>query len=344
MPEPEKKDPYYSYTPYFPDLDKIFHYDPPYGYNFMGTGWTNADFFPAFEEKVIEDRGDCEVVQDSAGRHVLCFKGRRTGFMPEYLDHPVKDKKSWEEKCKWRLNPKGTQRFHDFETRAKPVALHAAAQGMFMFQNMIGGYMYLRSLMGPEELLYKFHDDPDLIHDCMQTWLELSDAVVAYHQRYVTLDQLAFGEDICYKTASLISPDMMREFLFPYYQQLITNTRQRQLDPQRKLHIFIDTDGHAESAIPVYQEIGMTAMGPFEVASDCDVVEIGKKYPDLIIHGGVDKRVLAEGKQAIDEFVDRVFPAMQKRGGYLPTCDHQIPSEVTYENYLHYRKRALEFA
>ena len=39
--------------------------------------------------------------------------------------------------------------------------------------------------------------------------------------------------------------------------------------------------------------------------------------------------------------VDRIFPAMRARGGYIPTCDHGVPEEVPYENYLHYRKRAL---
>jgi hypothetical protein len=47
---------------------------------------------------------------------------------------------------------------------------------------------------------------------------------------------------------------------------------------------------------------------------------------------------------AIDEMVDRIFPAMQARGGYIPTCDHGVPEEVSCENYLHCRKRALEFA
>ena len=85
-------------------------------------------------------------------------------------------------------------------------------------------------------------------------------------------------------------------------------------------------------------------MSPFEVASGCDVVEIGKQYPDLVMTGGIDKRILAKSKEAIDEMVDRIFPAMQARGGYIPTCDHGVPEEVPYENYLHYRKRALEFA
>jgi hypothetical protein len=80
------------------------------------------------------------------------------------------------------------------------------------------------------------------------------------------------------------------------------------------------------------------------VASGCDVVEIGRQYPWLVMSGGVDKRVLAQGPKAIDAMVDHVFPAMQARGGYIPTCDHGVPEEVSFENYMHYRKRCLEFA
>jgi len=35
---------------------------------------------------------------------------------------------------------------------------------------------------------------------------------------------------------------------------------------------------------------------------------------------------------------------MRARGGYIPTCDHGVPEEVTLDNYLHFRKRCLEFA
>ena len=142
----------------------------------------------------------------------------------------------------------------------------------------------------------------------------------------------------------LISPDMIREFLFPYYQQLLTNCRRRQLDPSRRLRFQVDTDGRSTTVIDLYRELGMTHMSPFEVASGCDVVEVGRQYPDLLISGGVDKRILAQGKDAIDEMIDRIFPVMQARGGYLPTCDHGVPAEVSLENYMHFRKRCLEFA
>jgi hypothetical protein len=323
--------------------DILFGYDPPGDYDFMGLGWTTAGFDPVFEEAVLEDRGEHEVVRDKAGRHVLYFKGRRSGFMPEYIDHPVKDWKTWEEDVKWRLDPATPSRYKNIPQWAENGRA-LIAKGAMVTQRVIGGYMYLRSLMGPGDLLYQFHDNPDLIHDCMRTWFKLADAIIAEHQKHVTFDELFFGEDICYNHGSLISPAMMREFLVPYYQQLIGNMKARQIDKTRHLFFQIDTDGFANPTIPLYRELGMDVMSPFEVASGCDVVEVGRQYPDLVLCGGVDKRELAKGKAAIDRLVDRIFPAMQKRGGYIPTCDHGVPEEVSYQDYLHFRRRCLEFA
>ncbi len=323
------------------DLAEVFHYDPPGIHSLGQLGWCEAAFAPPFEVKVIERRGDHEVEQDCAGRRVLYFKGRRTGFMPEYLDHPAKDRKTWEENVQWRLDPGSPERYADLDARMAQAKAQAA-QGMFIVQNLIGGYMYLRSLMGPADLLYMFCEAPDLIHDCMRTWFELADAVIARHQQHVTLDEIFFAEDICYNHGPLISPDMMREFLFPYYQQLIDTLKTRQIDKTRHLYVQIDTDGFANPVIPLYKESGMDVMSPFEVAAGCDVVEIGRQYPDLVMFGGIDKRVLATTKKQIDKHLEYIMPTMRERGGYIPTCDHGVPAEVSLENYLHYRKRCVE--
>jgi uroporphyrinogen decarboxylase len=323
-------------------FDQLFDYDPPGDHTLGQLGWCEAAFVPCFETKIVEDLGEHEVEQDYAGRHVLYFKGRRSGFMPEYLRHPVTDMASWRENVKWRLDPSSPERWADLEERMAQ-ARHAAAQGLMIVQNVIGGYMYLRSLIGPADLLYAFHDQPELIHDCMRAWCDLADAVIARHQEYVTIDEIFLAEDICYKNGPLISPAMMREFLLPYYQQLIANLRARQIDKSRHLYVQIDTDGDCRPVIDVYVEgIGMDVMSPFEVAAGCDVVEIGRQYPGLAMRGGVDKRVLARGRAAIDEMVERIFPATKARGGYIPSCDHGVPAEVPYQDYLYYRKRAVE--
>lgn len=326
------------------ELAELFGFDPAGKYSLGGLGWCEAGFCPLFEEKQLEDCGEYEIVQDFAGRAVKYFKNRRQGFMPEYVDHPVKDMKSWEEKCKWRMDPRSPERYLHMKEQMS-AAQKAAGEGQVICQQVVGGYMYLRSLMGPLDLMYLLYDDPELIHECMKTWFELADAVIAEHQKYVTLDEIFFGEDICYNHGSLISKDMIKEFLFPYYQQLLSNAKKRQIDKTRKLYFQLDTDGFSDDVIDLYREgIGMDYLSPFEVASGCDVVRTGKEYPDLLISGGIDKRILAAGKDQIDRELDRIMPVMKRRGGYIPTCDHGVPEEVSFENYMHYRKCMKEYA
>jgi len=324
------------------DLAEIFDYDPGATFDFSGLGWCEAAFDPYFESKILEDRGEHELVQDWAGRGVLVFKGRRNGFMPEYVDHPVKDMKSWQENCKWRLDPDSPERWKDFD-KLIDGARTAAGRGDMVRQMLVGGYMYLRSLIGPVDLMYAWYDMPEVVHDCMQTWLTMADAVTARHQEHLTFDETFLAEDICYNTGPLCSPETMREFLLPYYEQLIANIKGRQIDRTRHMYVQIDTDGRAPSVIDLYRKsIGMDVMSPFEVASGCDVVAIGRQYPDLAMFGGIDKRVLAKTKADIDEMLERIIPPMRARGGYIPTCDHGVPEEVTLDNYLHYRRRCVE--
>lgn len=223
-------------------LHELFGYDGAGSFGLGRLGWCEAAFVPAFEEKIVEECGDHEIAQDYAGRHVVFFKDRRVGFMPEYVAHPVKDQKTWEEDVVWRLDPTTPARWADFDAHAAN-AVAAASQGLLISQRLIGGYMYLRSLIGPVDLLYMVHDNPRLIHSCMQAWFVLADAVAARHQERVTIEEVFFAEDICYNHGPLISPDMIREFLLPYYQQLIANVKHRNINQARRVYVQVDTDG-----------------------------------------------------------------------------------------------------
>ena len=131
---------------------------------------------------------------------------------------------------------------------------------------------------------------------------------------------------------------MMREFLTPYYRALYDELQAGQSE---HLHFDIDTDGDCRPVIDVYLEMGVDGMNPFEVASGCDVVEIGEKYPTLTMHGGIDKRILAKGPDAIDAMLAHIMPPMVRRGRYYPTCDHAVPEDVSLANYMHYRERVM---
>jgi len=355
----------------------LFMYDPQAVFHSgLGLGWCEPPFLPPFEAKVLEVIGDHEIIQDVAGRHLKVFKGRRHGFMPDYLKHAVTNMADWEAVAP-RLDPTVEARWEGLADRVMDARRTADAVDGIMSQYLIGGYMYLRAMIGPEDVLYMFYDQPEVIHAAMQGWLDLMDAGLARVQAVTEIDQIDMAEDICYNHGLLISPDAFREFLMPYYQQLLGNARARQKTPSaqrpvplrkgditedlrardvprakgdrplgrgglRPIWLHVDTDGDCRPSIPLYLELGMTRMSPFEVASGCDVVEIGRQYPDLMMSGGIDKRVLAAGKDAIDAHLAHIMPAMVERGGYYPTCDHGVPIEVSFENYLHYRRRVCE--
>jgi len=50
---------------------------------------------------------------------------------------------------------------------------------------------------------------------------------------------------------------------------------------------------------------------------------------------GIDKRAIAAGGQAIKNEIDRLRPLMESVG-YFPGCDHGIPQDVSWQNFVEY--------
>ena len=85
--------------------------------------------------------------------------------------------------------------------------------------------------------------------------------------------------------------------------------------------------------------VGVCGVYPFEVAAGMDVVEVRKAFPKLAIAGGIDKRALFEGREAIDrELENRVSPILEQ-GRFIPTVDHMVSMDVSFDNFRYYREK-----
>jgi hypothetical protein len=322
-----------------PTWGQVFGFDEEANAFMRGAlGWCEPAFYPAIEQKVLDSSGDYDIVRDAAGRTVKNLKKNGYYTMPTFLKHAVANDADWHEEIAPRLDPKTPGRWATFQIDVAKTRSECD-KGKFVSLRGVGGYMYLRSLVGPEGICYMLVDNPALVHKMMQAWLALADEVSARHQQCYEFDEVFLGEDICYNHGLLISPDMVREFLFPYYRQLLSNIRSRQ---KRRLYFQIDTDGQTAEFVDLYLEIGLDMISPFEVAAGNDLLQYARKYPNLIILGGIDKRILAAGPREIDGYLRKFIPPLAKRGGYIPTCDHGVPANVSLANYMHYRKRIME--
>jgi len=61
----------------------------------------------------------------------------------------------------------------------------------------------------------------------------------------------------------------------------------------------------------------------------------------LLLMGGIDKRAMAAGPEAIESERERVVPLLEE-GGYVPWCDHHVPPDVSLEHYQYYVRRMQE--
>jgi uroporphyrinogen decarboxylase len=134
----------------------------------------------------------------------------------------------------------------------------------------------------------------------------------------------------------MVSLSIVREFMLPYYKRIIDFLKAHGV----KI-ILVDTDGDCNSLIPLFVEVGVTGMYPFEVHCGMDIVKVRQQYPTLQMCGGIPKSEITKGRAAIDKILEPVAEVI-KTGGYIPFGDHFIPPDVPWEEFLYYRTRLNE--
>jgi uroporphyrinogen decarboxylase len=102
-------------------------------------------------------------------------------------------------------------------------------------------------------------------------------------------------------------------------------------------HIWLDSDGNTEVLIPLFIEAGITYHWPLERAAGMDPLALREKYGHaLALGGGIDKHALLLGRRAIEEELYRHVPQLLEDGGYIPSIDHWIPPDVSYDSFMYY--------
>ncbi len=288
----------------------------------------NLKVVPHFEETTIEESGEYRIFIRTDGVTCKEFKGRGKSSMPHWIDYPIKNRDDWNE-FKRKLNPNSLSRYpawwgdrkKTLAQRDYPVKIEAGSL-----------YGWLRNWIGVERFSMMFYDEPDFVHEMMDYITEFVINTIHRALDDVKIDYACLWEDMSYKTGSLLSPRMFKEFMMPRYKKITGLLREHGVDI-----IFIDSDGDINELIPLWFESGINGMYPLEVAGGMDTVKLRKKYgKDILLIGGIDKRALAKGKEAIDKELLYKLPFLFTKGGYIPWVDHLIPPDVSFENYMYY--------
>ncbi len=286
---------------------------------------------PAFPRQVFEETENTILYRSGNGVIVKQFSHPGSSLVSTaFVDYPIKNRKDWIRYREERLDPYAPGRYPE------PAEWEALKKDWLVREGVIsidGGsfYGFLRDWIGFENLSFFLYDDPDLVHEMMDYLAEFFIRVLEKAVEEVEIDFAMFWEDMCYKAGPLLSPAHFRQFMLPNYLKVTSFLQKHGV----KLS-WVDCDGNIEALLPLWLEGGVRGFYPLEVASGMDAGKLQQQYGEkILMWGNVDKRALAEGRQAIDAELKRLQPVIQK-GGLIPLVDHGVPDDVSYENYLYY--------
>lgn len=293
----------------------------------------NQLHYPEFEPHIIERKSNTVIEMDWLGQVIERVEGK--DGISKILKSPVTCREEWETLKKERLDPHDPRRFpRDWKQQVAAWKTIDAPVQIGLFP--CGLYGTLRDLMGVEGSLYAFYDDPELVHDIMDYltdfWIVIYEKICADIQ----VDILHIWEDMSGKQGSLLSPDIIREFMLPNYRKL-----KKFADEHGIPVLQVDTDGNCEMLIRVFHEAGINMMMPFEVTAESDIRDLRQRYPYMAMQGGIDKQEITKGSAAIDAELERIRPLINKPG-YFPALDHLIPPELSFQDYTYFVHRLRE--
>ncbi len=203
-------------------------------------------------------------------------------------------------------------------------------EGMALIVGVTGIFEPLMYLMGLETLALLLYDDPELIQAICD---KISEIFLPVARSLVQMDKvigLTTSDDMGHKTGTLIAPQFLRKYVFPYQKELVAYAHEQDLPFM--LHSCGQLDGIMKDLI---EDIKVDAIHSFQ-----DVIEsvesFSKRYSDRIaIVGGVDVDLLARGSvEQIRIRTRQILEACAPSRAYILGSGNSIANYIPVQNFL----------
>ncbi|HWQ45955.1 MAG TPA: uroporphyrinogen decarboxylase family protein [Longilinea sp.] len=212
-------------------------------------------------------------------------------------------------------------------------------EGMGLIAAHAGGlFENLSWLMSYEQLCLALFDQPDLFKAVTD---RLGELFLAFYQQMVGLPNLAAifpGDDMGFRTSTLISPAMLRKYILPWQKQYAD------LAHQNGMPFFLHSCGQLEKIMPdLIDTVGIDGKHSYEDAITPAEVFQAKWGERIAVLGGMDVHLLSTGtKEEIRARTRRLIEVCGERGRFAVGSGNSIPSYVSAENYLVMVAEALD--
>ncbi len=267
-----------------------------------------SQVFPVGMPKMV--KGEDGMLYDAYGVPHEISQEAGGAAMPSAKWHILEDITKWRDVIK---NPDINQ--FDFERLAKEATANwdreNIAYGFSTLSNWVQG---LISFMGFEEALIAFYEEPEEVHAMFDYLGSFHEEIFKRAIPYFKPDYFMHVEDTASAQNPFISPEMYKEFLFPYYKRF------NDIGLNAGLPCVHHNCGRCEDYIPMWMELGIGAWEPAEVKND--LVGIKAKYGrKLAIAGGWDPNapcmLPGASEELVRESVRKYIDTFAPEGGFV---------------------------
>ena len=281
-----------------------------------------VDITPRFEEKIIEETDRYIIKTSSWGVTMKHFKEEDS--TPEMIDYKVKTAEEWEDAKKlmtldddripWQYLKDNYEKWR--------------ADGEWISAGFWFGFDVTHSwMMGTENLLIAMIEEPELIEDMFDTYLN---RCMALHQRIwdagYHFDEINWPDDMGYKGTTFFSPAMYRQMVKPFH------AKAAKFAHDKGIYARLHSCGNIMTLVPDILDAGIDALNPLEVKAGVDAKKLKQEFGDkLVLHGGINA-VNWKNPDAIIGEINEKVPVLKENGGYIFSSDHSIPNDVSLEN------------
>lgn len=185
-------------------------------------------------------------------------------------------------------------------------------------------------IRGMENALTDFYLYPEETHRLYRFLTDYAKVKIERSRRLCRADAVFFGDDVGTQTGPFFSPEIFREFFYPYYKELIDYTH------SLGMHFWLHTCGNVSMFMDMFVEMGLDVIHPIQKYA-MDEKEIFDKYKDKItfmygfdmqrvIPDGTPDEVEAEAKRVMDLFAQAETGRFVLTSGNVFTGDCPIKS------------------
>jgi hypothetical protein len=215
-----------------------------------------------------------------------------------------------------------------------------AIKGTFLFWETPAN-LWLEGIfeeVGLEQFSYYLTDCYDVIIEQLEFNLQKGLQRLDHLPAKVNIPAAFYADDIAYKSGPLFSPDFLNKEYFPRMKKIIDQLH------ARGNKVMFHSDGNLNLVLETLVGTGIDILNPIEVLADMKIIEIHRRFPKLLMAGGIDvSQLLPFGKP--EEVRDAVTKAIEEAEGKIMIgSTTELHAEVSLDNFLAMRDTVLKYS